>query len=119
MKDFVQQSPISNSVWFWGREGVIYLIFGFFSLITLEAGMCSKASESYVSALQSESHFYSAIWRNDVKADRMSREVTIVPGLISHVIWQVGAYYAAFLLIGFQGLKRFLEMQRSGNGHPH
>lgn len=72
-----------------------------------------------MSALPSESHFYSAIWRNNLNADGMSREVTIVPGLISHVIWQVGAYYAAFLLVGFQGLKCFLEMQRSGNGHPH
>lgn len=72
--------------------------------------MHSKASKNYVSAAQSENHFYSAIWWNNLNVDRMSREFTIVPSLISNVIWQVSAYYAAFLLVEFQGSKCFLKM---------
>lgn len=52
----------------------------------------------------------------------MSREVTVVPSLISNVIWQVRAYYVAFLLIEFQGLKCFLKSNiqvMDSNGHPH
>lgn len=79
-----------------GKAGGYLLDFLFSSLITLEAGMHSKASKNYVSAVQSENHFYSAIWWNNLNVDRMSREVTIVPSLISNVIWQVSAYYVAF-----------------------
>lgn len=42
-----------------------------------------------------------------------------MPSLTNYVTWQVSTYYVAFLLIELQGLKWFLKMQCSGNGHPH
>lgn len=100
-----------------GRTGIFFCFILFcFPLITLEAGMHSKASQNHVSALQSENHLSSAIWWNNLDVGRVSREVTIVPSLISNAIWQVTAYYVAFLLIEFWGLKCF---KHSSIVHPH